>query len=158
MGSIAVYAIAALVLVSSGFLAGKRWEEGAVAIKEAAARETVDAIKADREATLKAVGVKLAEEVGKIQVVNRTVNREVQRELREVPVYVNADCAIPDSGVRLINQTRGYTVQGGAGSPKPVPIPPATPLSPAPPGRSVTGARRLVCDVPGVQCQAGGTS
>ena len=90
-----------------------RWEAKAAA-----------ATKADLESLTQAVQAanKIAGEtftaVGNIKVINRTINNEVQREIRTDVRYAN-DC-LPDSGVLLWNAAnRGVLPAGGAGA-KPV--------------------------------------
>src|SRR5690606_36011667 len=62
--------------------------------------------------------------IGKIRIVNRTINNEVRHE-REIHTKVldNPDCAVPASTVRVLNRGRGYDGGGpGAGEPhRPVP-------------------------------------
>lgn len=50
--------------------------------------------------------------VGKIRVINRTINNEVQREVTEKTIY--RDCVIPPSGLQLWNAAN----KGAASTPK----------------------------------------
>lgn len=52
---------------------------------------------------LDTISARLEEKIGNIQVVHTTINRRVEKEI-EKQIYNNVDCAIPDTGVDIINQ------------------------------------------------------
>lgn len=90
------YALLALVvlavgLLTSGFVAGSKWEAGRQAVENQHIAEAVDAANAVS-----------AEAIAKIKVTNKTIQNEVRREVETNTVY--SDCRLPDNGVRLVNE------------------------------------------------------
>ena len=144
-----------LILVGTfwgGWWAGAKINESNWLAREVALKAAEEGLTKAREADRAQIAKVLAEEVSKIQVVNRTINQKAIHEIQHVPVYTNADCAIPPSGVRLINEARGHSLPSGTGGVIRVPVP-AAPERRTPSTRpSVTGANRFVCNVPGVRC------
>lgn len=137
---------------SSGWWTGSKVNEANWQARELALKEASDALREGRDRDRDQISKELAEGIAKIQVVNRTVNQKVIHEIQKEPVYLRADCAIPVGGVRLINETRGYSVQGGPSGPPSV-SPPSPAPGPTPSSRGrIAGDDRLVCRVPGVRC------
>lgn len=108
--------VVALGLVGShwyAYDAGGDNRENAIAADQAKTRElileTATAVRQD-------VGREVAEKISGIRVVNRTINNEVQREIREKPVYLSADCATPAPGVVLLNAARRGDARGAGPS------------------------------------------
>jgi hypothetical protein len=108
-----IYLLLGLAVVS--FVAGwnvKDWQE------DAAKLAAVQAVESARKAFAKENGEmadRLEGKLANLRIVNRTINNEVQREIHKEPVYLNADCAIPAGGVRLLNAARGFPAGEPAG-------------------------------------------
>jgi hypothetical protein len=108
-----LYVILAVVVVSfGGGWTVKGWQEDAS--KLAAVQAVDDARKAFSEDNA-ALAARLEGKLANLKIVNRTINTEVQREIHKEPVYLNADCAIPAGGVRLLNAARSGTAGAPAG-------------------------------------------
>lgn len=91
----------------------QRWEAKEA---EATAKDLVSLRDAVNQSN--AIAGRTLEAVGNIKVVNKTINQEVQREIRTDVRYAN-DC-LPDSGLQLWNAAnRGVLPTGGTGSKPP---------------------------------------
>jgi hypothetical protein len=108
-----IYLLLGLAAVS--FIAGwtvNGWKEDAAKVAAIAAVEKArEAFAGENGALAERLEGKLAN----LKIVNRTINTEVQREIHKEPVYLNADCAIPAGGVRLLNAARGHAAGPPAG-------------------------------------------
>lgn len=107
-------------LVVAAALAASHWyayesggdnRENAIIAKQ---KETEDVIRETAATVRQEIGAEVAGQISGIRVVNRTINNEVQREIREKPVYLNPDCAAPVTGVVQLNAARSGAT-GGAG-------------------------------------------
>ena len=99
------YALLALVvlavgLLTSGFVAGSKWEAGRQAVENQHIAEAVDAANAAS-----------AEAIAKIKVTNKTIQNEVRREIETNTVY--SDCKLSGGGLLLANQALAGTQPAG---------------------------------------------
>jgi hypothetical protein len=112
---IQVYILLGAVMVAFG--AGWKvcdWRNDAQQVAVQEAIETARVAFSKENADL---GDKLEKKLSNLRIINRTINNEIQKEFHEKPVYLNADCAIPVTGVRLLNTSRGYPVGAATGKP-----------------------------------------
>lgn len=123
---------AAIILALAGshwyaYEAGGDNRENAIVAQQAKAETLIR----DTAATVRQeIGAEVAEKIAGIRVVNRTITNEVQREIREKPVYLNPDCAAPVTGVLQLNHAR----RGDAGGARPgadAGVPPGADVRPA---------------------------
>lgn len=92
-GAIIAALVLAFGLFAGGVGTGIRWEEGRTAIETKHITEAVTA-----------ANLAAAEAISKIKVTNKTIQAEVQREIRTETVYSDANCAHSDNGLRLVNE------------------------------------------------------
>ena len=85
--------IIALALFVGGIGTGIRWEKGREAIENQHIAEAVDAANASAAAA-----------IAQIKVVNKTIQSEVQHEIRTQTVYSDANCMHTDAGLRGVNK------------------------------------------------------
>jgi hypothetical protein len=126
IGKLELYALGAILLaaaIAGAYFYAKhqgvmeergRWEVKAAAATKADIESLSDAVKKGS-----AIAQDTYNAVGKIKVVNRTINNEVQREIKTDVRYA-ADC-LPDSGILLWNAAnRGILPARPAGDQPPV--------------------------------------
>lgn len=107
-------AAVALALVGThwyAYHAGGKHMHDAIAAEQA---ETETMIHDTAAEVRRQVGAEVADKLGRLQIVNRTINKESVREIVEKPVYRDPDCAVPVSGVVQLNAARRGE-PGGAG-------------------------------------------
>lgn len=105
-------------VATSGWL-GYDYATGKSAQERLTMERLAATIRASNQEATDALGTKLEERLGKLRIVNTTINQEVRHE-REIQTRVldNPDCALPPSTVRLLNNARGYG-QDGPGTSEP---------------------------------------
>lgn len=137
-----VLLIAAMALSGGGFVAGWKVEgwrndshraaEVAKANAEAkAAQAAADEARAARER----IADRFEQRLANLRIINRTINNEVRHEI-EKPVFVDPNCALPESAVRLRNAAIDAANGIAAGQPDA-----AMPPAPKDAGGGATGAR-----------------
>lgn len=108
---------------------------------EADRRALIDEIRTANLQLSDAIAARTEGAIGKIRVVNKTINNEVRHE-REIHTKVleNSDCAVPASTVGVLNAARGHP-DGGSGAGEPARAVPAAPAAaePAAPGGRAGG-------------------
>ena len=134
MGKLEIYGIAAALILLAAFGWGAyKKHEGVTEERARWELKVAAATKADLDSLIEAVaaGKKISQDtfdaLGKIRIVNTTINKEVQREVKTDVRYLN-DC-LPDSGVYLWNAAgRGVVPTLAPGTKPPVArpnVPPA---------------------------------
>lgn len=88
------------------------WKEDAAAL---AAEDAVKKARSAFQTENAALADRLEKRLANLKIVNRTITNEVQREVQTKTVYVDRNCATPDSGVSLLNAARGYADSRPAG-------------------------------------------
>lgn len=99
------YALLALVvlavgLLTSGFVAGSKWEAGRQAVENQHIAEAVDAANAAS-----------AEAIAKIKVTNKTIQNQLEKQIETHTVYT--DCRLDPIGLQLANQALAGTKPAG---------------------------------------------
>jgi len=122
MGKLEVYAVALLVAVLAcvgAYFYGRhdgttveraKWEAEALAAKERDFQSLLGAIN-----TANQIGKDNGDAIKGIRVTNKTINTEVQREIKENVIYAS-ECFAP-SGLLLWNASNRGVVSGGAAAP-----------------------------------------
>lgn len=125
MGKIELYAIAALVValaIAASYFYGRhdgttveraKWEAASLQ----AAQKNMDDLKQAIDKSNE-ISQRTLDAVGKIKIVNRTINNEVQREIKTNTVYAN-DC-LPESGRVLWNSANRGVLPDSAAITKPI--------------------------------------
>lgn len=129
--------VALVAAFAGGAWTGYDYASSQCKAAEADRRALVDEIRTANLQLSDAIASRTEGAIGKIRVVNKTINNEVRHE-REIHTRVldNPDCAVPASTVRVLNRGRGYDGGGsGAGEPaSPLPAPAEAPRPAAPGG------------------------
>ena len=132
---------ALLIAFAGGAWLGYDYADSRCKAAEADRRALVAELRSANLALADGIARRTETAIGKIRVVNRTINNEVRHE-REIHTQVleNPDCAVPASTVGVLNRARGYP-DGGSGPGEPDRrVPPAAPApEPAAPGGRARG-------------------
>lgn len=130
--SIAIVAIIAAVAWGAGFGSGwmvDTWKQGAAHAKELqAAQKSRDVAQAKLDEvrlTRDMIAGNFATKLDNLRITNKTINNEVRHELTK-EVYGNPDCAVPATGVGLLN-TAINVANGRAAAGKPAAAVPSGP-------------------------------
>lgn len=98
----------AALLFLSGLYVGWDWRAGKEARRDAREAARVLEFRAIMQQNSDSIAARTEAAIGNIRTETRIINKAVEREIQEKPVYLNGDCIVPASGVRLLNQARGF--------------------------------------------------
>lgn len=99
----AAIALAVTVAIAASGIKGYSLGAASVKAELLAAQEVARDKEQLAQTVVNAVSATLITEIGKIRVVNKTINKEIEREIRTEHVFSNPVCALPDAAFGLLN-------------------------------------------------------